>query len=137
MVDHLVFFAVREGASQGEIKDLVSSIRALRDDVPSTVDLSVGEDFSGRSGGYTHAIFARFEDATGLASTWSIPHIWPSSRSSTPPQRAASSPTTSSSDVETSGYENITPRALKSRLDAENAPCCSMCASPGSSSSPA
>ena len=66
MVDHLVFFAVRERASQGEIKDLVSSIRALRDDVPSTVDLSVGEDFSGRSGGYTHAIFARFEDATGL-----------------------------------------------------------------------
>ena len=40
MVDHLVFFAVREGASQGEIKDLVSSIRALRDDVPSTVSNS-------------------------------------------------------------------------------------------------
>jgi hypothetical protein len=66
MVDHLVFFAVREGASQGEIEDLVSSIRALRDDVPSTVDLSVGEDFSGRSGGYTHALLARFENAAGL-----------------------------------------------------------------------
>jgi Stress responsive A/B Barrel Domain len=66
MVDHLVFFAVREGASQGEIEDLVSSIRALRDDVPSTVDLSVGEDFSGRSGGYTHALLARFENTAGL-----------------------------------------------------------------------
>jgi hypothetical protein len=66
MVDHLVFFAVREGTSQGEIEDLVSSIRALRDDVPSTVDLSVGEDFSGRSGGYTHALLARFENAAGL-----------------------------------------------------------------------
>ena len=66
MIDHLVFFAVREGTSQEEIKDLVSSIRALRDEVSSTVDLSVGEDFSGRSGGYTHAIFARFEDAAGL-----------------------------------------------------------------------
>ena len=66
MVDHLLFFAVREGASQGEIEDLVSSIRALRDDVPSTVDLSVGEDFSGRSGGYTHALLARFENAAGL-----------------------------------------------------------------------
>jgi hypothetical protein len=66
MVDHLLFFAVREGASQGEVEDLVSSMRALRDDVPSTVDLSVGEDFSGRSGGYTHALFARFEDVTGL-----------------------------------------------------------------------
>ena len=66
MVDHLVFFAVREGASQGEVEDLVSSIRALKDDVPSTIDLSVGEDFSGRSGEYTHALFARFEDAAGL-----------------------------------------------------------------------
>ncbi|HEY6581392.1 MAG TPA: Dabb family protein [Rubrobacter sp.] len=66
MVDHLVFFAVREDASQEEVEDLVSSIRSLGEEVPSTVDLSVGEDFSGRSGGYTHALFARFEDASGL-----------------------------------------------------------------------
>ncbi len=66
VVDHLVFFAVREGASPEEVEDLLSSIRALRDEVPSTVDLSVGENFSGRSGGYTHALFARFEDAAGL-----------------------------------------------------------------------
>ena len=66
MVDHLVFFAVREDASRGEVGDLLSSIRGLRDDVPSTVDLSVGEDFSGRSGRYTHAIFARFGDTAGL-----------------------------------------------------------------------
>jgi hypothetical protein len=66
MVDHLVFFAVREGASQEEVEDLVSSIRGLSEDVSSTVDLSVGEDFSGRSGGYTHALFARFEDVAGL-----------------------------------------------------------------------
>lgn len=66
MVDHLVFFAVREEASQGEVEDLLSSLRALKDDVPSTVDLAAGEDFSGRSGGYTHALFARFEDRAGL-----------------------------------------------------------------------
>jgi hypothetical protein len=66
MVDHLVFFAVREGASGEEVDDLISSIRGLREEVPGTVDLSVGEDFSGRSGGYTHALFARFEDASGL-----------------------------------------------------------------------
>lgn len=66
MVDHLVFFVIREGASSEEVEDLVSSMRALKDDVPSTIDLSVGEDFSGRSGEYTHALFARFEDAAGL-----------------------------------------------------------------------
>jgi hypothetical protein len=66
VVDHLVFLAVREEASPEEVEDLLSSIRALRDEVPSTVDLSVGENLSGRSGGYTHALFARFEDAAGL-----------------------------------------------------------------------
>jgi hypothetical protein len=66
MVDHLVFFAVREEAPQQEVADLVSSIHGLSEEVPSTVDLSVGEDFSGRSGGYTHALFAGFEDAAGL-----------------------------------------------------------------------
>jgi len=66
MVDHLVFFAIRDEASQEEVEDLLSSIRALREEVPSTVDLSVGEDFTGRSGGYTHGIFVRFEDRDGL-----------------------------------------------------------------------
>ena len=66
MVDHLVFFAVKEEASQEEVDDLVTSIRGLRDDVPSTIDLSVGEDFSGRSGGYTHGLLARFTDRAGL-----------------------------------------------------------------------
>jgi hypothetical protein len=66
VVDHLVFFAVKEDALQEEVDDLLSSIRALRDDVPSTVDLSVGEDFTGRSGGYTHGLLARFTDRAGL-----------------------------------------------------------------------
>ena len=57
MVDHLVFFAVREEASQKEVEDLVSSIHGLSEEVPSTVDLSVGEDFwtLWRD---THALFA-------------------------------------------------------------------------------
>lgn len=66
MVDHLVFFAVKDEASGEEVENLLSSIRGLRDEVPEVVDLSVGEDFSGRSGEYTHAMFVRFEDAAGL-----------------------------------------------------------------------
>ncbi|MBA2344651.1 MAG: Dabb family protein [Rubrobacter sp.] len=66
MVDHLVFFAVRDGVSTEDVEDLISSIQALKDEVSSTVDLSVGEDFSGRAGEYTHALFARFEDRAGL-----------------------------------------------------------------------
>ncbi len=66
MIDHLVLFAVKEGSSPEDIEDLVSSIRGLKDGIPSVVDLSVGEDFGGRSGEYTHAFFARFEDHDGL-----------------------------------------------------------------------
>ena len=66
MIDHLVFLAVREDASPGDVEDLISSIRGLKDSVPGVVDLTVGENFSERSGGYTHGIFVRFEDAEGL-----------------------------------------------------------------------
>lgn len=66
MVDHLVFFAAKEEASTEEVEDLLSSILNLKNEVPGVIDLTVGEDFSGRSGDYTHALFARFESAAGL-----------------------------------------------------------------------
>jgi hypothetical protein len=66
MIDHLVFLAVREDASPEDVEDLISSIRGLKDTVPTAVDLSVGENFSERSGGYTHGIFVRFENVEGL-----------------------------------------------------------------------
>ncbi|MGB3633466.1 MAG: Dabb family protein [Rubrobacteraceae bacterium] len=66
MVDHLVFFAVREDVADEDVEDLLSSVRDLRNSVGSVVDFSVGEDFSGRAGDYTHALFARFEDRDGL-----------------------------------------------------------------------
>jgi hypothetical protein len=66
MIDHLVFLAAREEASSEDIEDLTSSIRGLKDTVPSVVDLSVGENFGERSGGYTHGVFVRFESVEGL-----------------------------------------------------------------------
>ena len=66
MIDHLVFLAVREDASPEDVEDLISSLRRLKDTVPGVVDLSVGENFSERSGGYTHGIFVRFENVEGL-----------------------------------------------------------------------
>ncbi len=66
MIDHLVFIAVREDASAEDVEDLISSIRGLKDTVPGVVDLTVGENFSERSGGYTHGIFVRFESPEGL-----------------------------------------------------------------------
>jgi hypothetical protein len=66
MIDHLVFIAVREDASPEDVEDLISSIRGLKDSVPGVVDLTVGENFSERSGGYTHGLFVRFETREDL-----------------------------------------------------------------------
>lgn len=66
MIDHLVFLAAREDASPEDIEDLIASIRNLKETVPGVVDLSVGENFSPRSGGYTHGLFVRFETAEDL-----------------------------------------------------------------------
>jgi hypothetical protein len=66
VIDHLVFLAANEDASPEDIEDLVSSIRRLKDSVPGVVDLTVGENFSERSGGYTHGIFVRFERVEDL-----------------------------------------------------------------------
>jgi hypothetical protein len=66
VIDHLVFLAVREDASSEDIEDLITSIRGLKESVPGVVDLTVGENFSERSGGYTHGIFVRFESREDL-----------------------------------------------------------------------
>ena len=66
MIDHLVFVSVRGEASPEDVEDLISSIRGLKDTVPGVVDLSVGENFSERSGGYTHGLFVRFESVEDL-----------------------------------------------------------------------
>ena len=66
MVDHLVLFTVDNDASSEDVEDLLSSLRALRSGIPNVLDLSVGEDFSGRAKGYTHGLFARFRTADDL-----------------------------------------------------------------------
>jgi ribosomal protein L17 len=66
LVDHLVLFAVSNDAASEDVEDLLSSIRALRSNISNVLDLSVGEDFSGRAGGYTHGLFVRFRTADDL-----------------------------------------------------------------------
>jgi hypothetical protein len=66
MIDHLVFLSARDDASPADIEDLIASIRGLKDTVPGVVDLSIGENFSPRSGGYTHGLFVRFESTEDL-----------------------------------------------------------------------
>ena len=66
MVDHLVLFAVSDDASPEDVEDLLASIRGLRGSIPNVMDLSVGEDFSGRAKGYTHGLFVRLRTTDDL-----------------------------------------------------------------------
>ena len=61
-----MIFAVKEDASAEDVQDLLSSIRDLRGSIPNVMDLSVGEDFSGRAKGYTHGFFVRLRTADDL-----------------------------------------------------------------------
>lgn len=66
MIDHLVLFTVKEEASPEDVDDMLQSLRALRSNVPSVIDFSVGENFSERGGPYTHGLFARFQTPDDL-----------------------------------------------------------------------
>ncbi len=66
MVDHLVLFTVKGDAPAADVEDLLSSIRDLRSSIPNVIDLSVGENFSGRAKGYTHGLFVRFQTPDDL-----------------------------------------------------------------------
>jgi hypothetical protein len=66
LVDHLELFTVKDDAPAEDVENLLSSLRELGNSIPNVLDLSVGEDFSGRGGGYTHGLFARFQTRDDL-----------------------------------------------------------------------
>ncbi len=73
MVDHLVLFTVKEDARAEDVEDLLASLKELKRGVPNVVDLSVGENFSERSQGYTHGLFVRLRTVDDLRSYISHP----------------------------------------------------------------
>ena len=66
MIQHIVVFKVKDGLADAEKEDLLSSVRGLKDRVPGVLDLAIGENFSPRSEGFTHALVMRFPDRAAL-----------------------------------------------------------------------
>jgi Stress responsive A/B Barrel Domain len=66
MIDHLVLFTLKEGTSQDDEEDVISTFRELRGKIPNFIDFSIGRNFSERSQGYTHGLFARFHTRDDL-----------------------------------------------------------------------
>jgi len=66
MVEHLVWFKLKEGITQDEKATLMQSLRDLKDQVPDILHLAVGEDFSGRSRGFQIGLVVRFPNREAL-----------------------------------------------------------------------
>jgi len=61
MIFHLVWFQLREGASNEDKETLSRELHALPAHIPQIVELACGEDFSGRSRGFEWGLFVRFQ----------------------------------------------------------------------------
>ena len=66
MIEHIVLFRWKAEATAGQIETAMASLRGLAGRIPGILGLTCGEDFSGRSKGYTHALVVRFADRTAL-----------------------------------------------------------------------
>jgi hypothetical protein len=66
MIDHFVLFTLKEGTSREDEEDVLSTFRELRSKIPNFIDFSIGKNFSERSRGYTHGLFARFQTRDDL-----------------------------------------------------------------------
>ena len=73
LVDHLVLFTVKGDARTEDVEDLLASLKDLKTEIPNVIDLSVGENFSERSQGYTHGLFVRLRTVDDLRSYISHP----------------------------------------------------------------
>lgn len=63
---HIVFFKFKEGTTTEQIQSLKNEILKQQGTVPGLLEISFGEDFTGRSKGYTHAEVAVFRDRKSL-----------------------------------------------------------------------
>ena len=75
MVEHLVWFKLKEGVSDEDKSAMLQALRALKTQVPNILHLACGEDFSGRSKGFQIGLVVRFPNRPGAG------RIWPASRS--------------------------------------------------------
>jgi hypothetical protein len=66
MVEHLVFFNLKDGVSAEDRQALMEGLRTLPGQIPEIKYLACGEDFSGRSKGHEIGLVVRFENRDGL-----------------------------------------------------------------------
>lgn len=66
MVEHLVFFKLKDGITNEEKQELMQALLSMKSQIPEIQDMACGEDFSGRSRGFGIGLVVRFENRAGL-----------------------------------------------------------------------
>ncbi|MCC6445925.1 MAG: Dabb family protein [Armatimonadetes bacterium] len=72
MVEHIVFFKIRPQATPEQKQAMVDGLKSLAKLIPGIARLSVGENFSDRSRGFTYGLVVRFTDRAALEAY--LPH---------------------------------------------------------------
>lgn len=68
MVEHIVIFKLKPGATPEQEQKLIDMLRALKEKVPGILDLTVGKNFTPERGqGYSVGLVVRFQNKDGLA----------------------------------------------------------------------
>jgi len=66
MIHHIVLFKWKDGTEKSKINDVVRSLNSLKNIVPSILEIQVSENFSDRSGGYSHVLVSKFVSKESL-----------------------------------------------------------------------
>lgn len=66
MVEHLVWFQLKEGISDEEKMQICKSLGALGHQIDGIEHIACGEDFSGRSRGFNFGLVVRFSSREAL-----------------------------------------------------------------------
>jgi len=67
MVEHIVCFKFKPETTEEQVQELIRRLKALKDEIPTVVDLTAGKTFTPERGqGFTAALVVRFNDRAGL-----------------------------------------------------------------------
>ncbi len=66
MIEHLVWFKLKESVTEEQKQQMLDALRALRGQIEGIEHLACGVDFSGRSKGYEIGLAVRFSSRAAL-----------------------------------------------------------------------
>jgi len=66
MIEHMVWIRFKPGVTPERQQHHLDQLASLKDRVPGIVKLAVGENFTDRSGGYTHGLLVTLQDRNAL-----------------------------------------------------------------------